>query len=81
MDETLQDSLKQLAAALRRRGLTTPALMLVDLFTPVAFVGEQAFTALAPLLPCGPWREGARTLVLALKDDSSRALLHKLLDG
>ena len=72
-------AVQALARALRRHGLATPAIMLIDLLVPLAFVGEQALTMLAPLLPGATWREGAHTLVLTLKDEHRRDVLQRLL--
>ena len=70
----------ELAYALQRHGLATPAIVLIDLLVPLAFVGEQALAMLAPLLPSGGWREGAHTLMLTLKDEHQREVLQRLLE-
>ena len=69
----------ELAYALQRHGLATPAIMLIDLLVPLAFVGEQALAMLAPLLP-GGWREGGHTLMSTLKDEHQRQVLQRLLE-
>src|SRR5919202_1574739 len=79
MEERDRRSLQELARMLRSHGLATPAIMLVDVLAPVAFIGEQALAVLAPLLPSGTWQAGAHSLVLALKDDRQRDLLQRLL--
>ena len=79
MDHQTQESLRGLVDALGRRGLTTPALMLVEMATPLGYFGEQLLFVLAPLLPFPAWGEIAKTLRAVLRDDASRSLLQRLL--
>ena len=72
-------AVRELAYALQRHGLATPAIMLIGLLVPLAFVGEQALAMLAPLLPDG-WREGGHTLMSTLKDEHQRQVLQRLLE-
>ena len=79
MHETDEDAIARLADELRRRGLATPALMLIDMATPLGFVGEQLLVALGPLLPSAAWRETATGLVATLRHEQSRDFLQHLL--
>ncbi len=72
-------AVRELAYTLQRHGLATPAIMLIDLLVPLAFVGEQALAMLAPLLPDG-WREGGHTLMSTLKDEHQCEVLQRLLE-
>ena len=72
-------AVRELVYALQRHGLATPAIMLIDLLVPLAFVGEQALAMLAPFLP-GGWREGGHTLMSTLKDEHQREVLQRLLE-
>jgi hypothetical protein len=80
MEKEEDRALQKLARVLRSHGLATPALMLIDLLVPLAFVGEQALAMFAPLLPSAAWREGAHTLVSTLKDEHQRSVLQRLLE-
>ena len=79
LDDQTQESIRWLVDALGRRGLTTPALMLVEMATPLGFFGEQLLFVLAPLLPFPGSGETAKTLMAVLRDDTSRSLLQRLL--
>jgi hypothetical protein len=80
MEEREDHAVRELARTLRSHGLATPAIMLIDVLVPLAFVGEQVLAMLAPLLPSAAWREGAHTLVFALKDEHQRDVLQRLLE-
>lgn len=79
MGEREDRAVQELARTLRSHGLATPAIMLIDVLAPVAFVGEQVLAMLAPLLSAA-WREGGHTLVLTLKDEHQRDVLQRLLE-
>lgn len=70
----------RLAAGLRRRGLATPALMLVEMLTPVGHVAGDVVKAISPLLPSRTWHANAATLAGTLGDTPSRDLLLQLLE-
>lgn len=70
----------RLAAGLRRRGLATPALMLVEMLTPVGQVAGDVVKAIGPLLPSRSWHTTAITLAGTLGDTPSRDLLLLLLE-
>ena len=80
MNEQSDEAIRRLADELRRHGLATPAMMVVDVVSPFAFAGEQLLFALGPLLPFRGWRDAAHDLVLALQDDHKRDLLRRLLN-
>ncbi len=80
MNDQTDESIRWLAGELRRHGLATPAMMVIDAMAPFGFVGEQLLFALGPLLPFPAWREAAHGLVTAIRDDQSRALLERLLN-
>lgn len=73
------DSLERLAAAVRRRGLTTPALMLLTVFRPLGFVGSHALLLVQPLAPDRQWQERIAQTAAALEDDATWTRLEKLL--
>lgn len=50
-DPQQRERLAHWAAAVKRRGLTTPVLMLLDLAQPLGVVASHCLTPLAPLLP------------------------------
>lgn len=70
--------LQQLAVTLRRHGLATPAIMLLDGLGPFAEIGEHAVLALRPLLPVR-LRGRAETVADLVRDPAQRALLTQLL--
>jgi hypothetical protein len=49
-------SIEQLAAALVRHGLTTPARMTLDALEPIDFVASQIALFFRPLTPIPRWR-------------------------
>ncbi len=79
MTDQSDESIRRLACELRRHGLATPALMVLDAVSPFSFVGEQLLFAFGPLLPFRAWREAAHGLVMTLRDDERRDLLQRLL--
>ena len=80
MNDQADESIRWLAHELRRHGLATPAMMVVDAMAPFGFVGEQLLFALGSLLPLPGWREVAHCLVLAMRDDRCRYLIEILLN-
>jgi hypothetical protein len=77
MTGTPADEVEALARRIHAHGLATPALMLFDTFAPLSWIGEQALTALTPLLP---QHIGATsTLLRVLQDEKERARLRELL--
>jgi hypothetical protein len=70
----------RLAASLRRLGVATPALMLVEMLAPVGHIAADMVKALGPLLPFRTWHSTAATLAGALRDAPSRDLLLQLLE-
>jgi hypothetical protein len=70
----------RLAADLRRRGLATPALMLVEMLTPVGHIAGDVVKAVGPLLPFQQWQTTTTTLAEALRNAPSRDLLLQLLE-
>ena len=74
------ESVRQVAQALRRHGLATPATMLVDVLAPLSFIGDQLLVALGPFLPSYAWRRAASELAAILRDERSRELLQEMLN-
>ena len=79
MNEQTEESIRRLARELRRHGLATPALMVVDVVAPFSFVGEQLLYIFGPLFPFRAWRKAAHELIMTLRDDGRRNLLQRLL--
>lgn len=75
-----REAIVQLAAGLRRHGLATQALMLVEMLAPVGQVAGSIVQAFGPLLPDRRWHRTAATFVGTLGDPSSRDLLLRLLE-
>jgi hypothetical protein len=73
-----QDALVGVARLLRRYGLATPALIMIELGQPLGFVGEQILRGFGPLLPLGSWRAAAAALA---QEQSAATLLRLLADG
>ena len=80
MAETENLGIERLARRLRRRGFATPAMMMIDVLAPLGFVGEQMVVAFGPLLPTREWRQDVDGILVALRDQASRDLLHRLLE-
>ncbi len=79
MAEVDVEAVARLAEELRRRGLATPALMLVDIAGPLSFFGDQLLLAFGPLLPDPRWHKTAGRLLGALRHDDGRELLRRML--
>lgn len=79
MNAETEASIAQIAGSLQRQKLATIALMLVELATPLGFIGEQILHALGPLLPVAQWRKSAHELAAIVGDAESRELLQQLL--
>ena len=79
MTDQTDESIRRLASELRRQGLATPALMVVDVVSPFSFVGEQLLFGFGRLLAFRAWRGPAHGLVMTLRDDEQRDLLQRLL--
>lgn len=80
MAETERQEMERLARRLRGRGFATPAMMMIDMLAPLGFVGEQVAIAFGPLLPTPEWRQDVDGILVALRDQTSRDLLHRLLE-
>ena len=51
MEKSDEEIVAALASALRERRLTTPAILLLELFKPLSFIGSQLLFVAAPILP------------------------------
>lgn len=70
-------ALRDLAAAIARHRLTTPARLFLDMFQPVPFLASQLATFARPFVPEGRWRD----YVLALEDEGSWKALRGIVDA
>ena len=75
-----REAIVQLAASLRRHGLATQTLMLVEMLAPVGQIAGSVVQAFGPLLPHRRWHRTAATFAGTLGDPSSRDLLLRLLE-
>jgi hypothetical protein len=73
------DPLEHVAAAVRQRGLTTPALMLLTIARPLGFVGAQCLSLVQPLIPEQEWQARIGRTASALEDEALWTRLEKLL--
>jgi hypothetical protein len=64
----LPPALERLARAAVERGMETPAIILVESLTPVAFLGSQAMAAVAPLVRMLGFGDDCAEIALALED-------------
>jgi hypothetical protein len=65
---TLPPALERLARAAVERGMETPAIILAESLTPVAFLGSQAMAAFAPLVRMLGFGDDCEEIALALED-------------
>ncbi len=75
-----REAIVQLAASLRRHGLATQTLMLVEMLAPVGQIAGSVVQAFGPLLPHRCWHRTAATFAGTLGDPPSRDLLLRLLE-
>ncbi len=75
-----REAIVQLAAGLRRRGLATQALMLVEMLAPVGQITGSIVQLFGPLLPDRRWHSTAATFARTLGDPTSRDLFLRLLE-
>ena len=68
--------LRELADGIRRRGLSAPASIALDIVAPLGVLAGQAAMFARPLLPHGRWRSYAA----ALDSEDGWQELHQLLD-
>jgi hypothetical protein len=68
--------LQNLARGIQRRGLGTPARLVLDVLTPLGVLVGQAALFARPLLPTGTWRSYAA----ALEDERAWRELRDLMD-
>ncbi|MBV9786759.1 MAG: hypothetical protein JOZ51_01185 [Chloroflexi bacterium] len=78
-DPTPPDALPTIAAYLRRHGLATPALMLLQIARPLSFLGSQSLLLIQPILPVHRWQAGIGQTARALEDEAAWTRLEKLL--
>lgn len=78
-DPASPDALHTIAAYLRRNGLATPALMLIQIARPLGFLGSQSLLLIQPLLPVQRWQAGIGQTARALEDEAAWTRLEKLL--
>ncbi len=74
------ERLARWAAALRRRGLATPALLLLELSRPLGTFADQCLVGLAPLLP-PPGQRAAQDLAAVLGEPATGAAFAALLSA
>ena len=79
MKSETHEQIVTLAVGIRRRRLTTIALMLLELAEPLTFVGKQALYAVGPFFPDPRWQTSALALATIVEDTESRAFLQHLL--
>ena len=79
MQQPEREAIVHLAAGVRRHGLETPVLMLVEMLAPVGTIAASAVGAIGPMLPDPRWHRAAAALAGTLADRSSRDLLLRLL--
>jgi hypothetical protein len=68
--------LEELAAAIARRRLMTPARILLDLVEPMGFLASQVALFARPFTPLGRWHE----YMMALEDETSWKVLQSLVE-
>jgi hypothetical protein len=73
------DPLEHVAAAVRQRGLATPALMLLTIARPLGFVGAQCLSMVQPLIPQQEWQARIGRTASALEDEALWTRLENLL--
>jgi hypothetical protein len=81
MQPSEREAIIRLAGGLRRRGLATPTLLLVETLAPVGQIAGDVVKAVRPLLPSPQWHATATTLAESLADPSRRDLLLQLLEN
>ena len=74
-EPVLPPALERLAQAAVERRLETPAIILVESCTPVAFLGSQALAAAAPLVKMLGFGDDCAEIALALEDRRTVRLL------
>lgn len=68
-----------LVVSLRQRGLSAPAIMLLQLGRPLGFVGGQCLMLLQPLAPVPEWQQRLGETAAVLEDEATWMRLEKLL--
>lgn len=71
--------LERLARRIVERGLTAPAILFLEAYKPLAFLGTQLFWTIQPFLGIVLNADDVRDLALLMQDDTStEALLARL---
>jgi hypothetical protein len=78
-DSTPHDPLQNVAAYLRRHGLVTPALMLLQLGRPLRFIGGQCLLLIQPIVPVQQWQTRIGQTARAVEDEATWTRLENLL--
>ena len=73
------DSLQRAATYLRRQGLATPALMLLQIARPLSFIGGQCLLVMQPAVPVQGWQAWIGRTAHALEDETTWTRLENLL--
>jgi hypothetical protein len=68
--------LQTLADSIARRGLLTPARIILDVVEPLGFLASQAALFARPFAPLGSWQE----YLTALDDQEGWKILHDIVD-
>ncbi len=76
---TPPDPLQPVAVYLRRHGLVTPALMLLQLARPLSFIGGQCLLLMQPIVPVQGWQAWIGQTARALEDEAAWTRLENLL--
>ena len=79
MDPVHDNTIEELGTSLQRRGLATPALMLLDLAAPLGFLSEQLLLAARPFILSGRWRTRVDEIAQVLRDADRRERLRQFL--
>jgi len=69
--------LQQLADTIRRRRLTAPARLALDVLAPLGFLASQVALFVRPLTPLGRWHD----YVAALDDEQGWKVLQSLVEN
>jgi hypothetical protein len=78
-DSAPPDPLQDLAASLRRYGLATPALMLLQIGRPLRFFGGQCLLLVQPVVPVQQWQTRIGQTARAIEDEATWTRLENLL--
>ncbi len=78
-DPAPPDPLADVAAYLRRHGLATPALMLLQIGRPLRFIGGQCLLLVQPVVPVQQWQTRIGQTARAIEDEATWTRLENLL--